>query len=139
MQQDQKHGSAMSKRSNVLVVEDDDMTIELMRAMLSPRYEVFTATNAHEGIERLEHHSIDIILVDISLLGSKNGLELTQEIKGNQRWQHLPIIAVTAHAYMRDKKNALEAGCDYYFAKPINHYQLIDKMEELLHRDSIQS
>lgn len=129
----------MSKRWTVLVVEDDDMTVELMRAMLSPRYDVFTATNAHEGIEQLEQHSIDIILVDISLLGSKNGLELTQEIRSSPPWKHLPIIAVTAHAYMRDKKNALEAGCDYYFAKPINHYQLIDKMEELLHRDAIQS
>ncbi len=121
-----------AKRPMVLIVEDDEMTIDLMQAMLSSKYDVVPATNAHEGKKRLQNHAIDIILVDISLLGSKNGLEFTQEIRATEEWKNIPVIAVTAHAYMRDKKNALESGCDYYFSKPINHYQLMDKMDELL-------
>jgi CheY-like chemotaxis protein len=119
------------------VVEDDQMTIELMRAILSSRYNVLTAINADKAKECLQGHAVDIVLMDISLLGSRNGLELTQEIKTSDEWKHIPVIAVTAHAYMRDKKNALDAGCDYYFAKPISRTQLIKKMEELLRKSEV--
>ncbi|MAT38670.1 MAG: hypothetical protein CL946_03600 [Ectothiorhodospiraceae bacterium] len=118
--------------ATILVVEDDELTVDLMHAMLGGRYTVIHAQSADEGRKRLEDSHIDIMLVDISLLGGENGLDFTKSIRSGAHYKHLPIIAVTAHAYMRDKKNALDAGCDYYFAKPVNHKQLIRKIEELL-------
>ena len=73
-------------------------------------------------------NKIDLILMDISIWGKKNGLELTKELKDSKEFSHIPIIAVTAHAYEDDRLNALEAGCDNYLAKPFSKESLLNMM-----------
>ncbi|MCK9426843.1 MAG: response regulator, partial [Ignavibacteriaceae bacterium] len=75
---------------------------------------------------------IDLILMDISIQGGKNGLELTTELKASKEYQHIPIIAVTAHAFHKDRQNALEAGCDDYLSKPFTKEALLEMMAKLI-------
>ena len=56
--------------------------------------------------------------MDISIKGSKNGLELTKEFKSSKEFSQIPVIAITAHAFESDRHNAFEAGCDDYLSKP---------------------
>lgn len=69
--------------------------------------------------------SVNIILMDISIRGSKNGLELTEELKALKEYQLIPVIAVTAHAFDQDRKNASEAGCDAFLPKPFTKESLL--------------
>ena len=76
--------------------------------------------------------SYDIILMDISIKGRKNGLELTKEIKSDPIMKNIPIICYTAHAFNKDRLNALDAGCDLYLSKPADVQTLLNSLAELL-------
>jgi DNA-binding response OmpR family regulator len=82
----------------------------------------------------LRAEPVDIILMDISLAGRQTGLELTQEIRQSAAHRSVPIIAVTAHAYDRDRDNCLDAGCDDFIRKPVNTAFLLERMRALLAR-----
>jgi CheY-like chemotaxis protein len=73
----------------------------------------------------------DLILMDISL-PMMNGWEVTRLLKNNESTQHIPIIALTAHAWVTDRDKAFEAGCDDYDTKPIEFGRLSEKIENLL-------
>ena len=68
--------------------------------------------------------------MDISINGSKNGLELTKELKGSKEYSAIPVIAVTAHAFETDKHNAFDAGCDNYLAKPFTKESLLNMIAD---------
>jgi PAS domain S-box-containing protein len=118
----------------VLLVEDDEMTIEFMLVVLEEAWTVVTARSAEEARNALHANSIDIILMDVSLTGVQTGLQLTQEIRLNPAFRSIPIIAVTAHAYDSDRDNCLDAGCDDFIRKPVNSAFLLERMNALLAR-----
>ena len=120
------------QRRTVLLVEDDEMTIEFMHVVLEEAWTVVTARSAPEARALLLSEHIDIILMDISLTGVQTGLELTQEIRLNPAFRAIPIIAVTAHAYDSDRDRCLDAGCDDFVRKPVNTAFLRERMNSLL-------
>jgi CheY-like chemotaxis protein len=110
------------------------MTLEYMDVVLAERYEIHAARSGPEAWDVLRVTPIDIVLMDISLAGKQTGIELTQEIRRSPEHRSLPIIAVTAHAYERDRDNCLIAGCDDFIRKPISGSLLLERMEQLLRR-----
>lgn len=75
----------------------------------------------------------DLILMDLSL-PIMNGWDATRKIKANPETQHIPIIALTAHAMSGDRQQALDAGCDDYDTKPIELPRLLGKIKAQLER-----
>jgi PAS domain S-box-containing protein len=126
-------GPADRKRT-VLLIEDDEMTVEFMTVVLSERWNVLTASSGPEAWAVLRAAHVDIILMDISLSGRQTGIELTQEIRQSPAHRIIPIIAVTAHAYASDRENCLDAGCDDFLRKPVSSRVLVETMERLLAR-----
>jgi CheY-like chemotaxis protein len=124
--------SPAAVKPSVLVVDDDEMTLEFMQVILEDAYSVLTACNSPRAWELLHSRQVDIILMDLSLAGGHTGLELTKEIRASAAYAHLPIIAVTAHAYDRDRDNCLNAGCDGFLRKPVNKASLLDLLRRLL-------
>ena len=116
--------------SRILVVEDnqDNMTL-IVDVLLSLDYDVLQATDGVHGVEVAQEEVPDLILMDLSL-PRMDGWTATRTIKANARLQHIPIIALTAHAMVGDKERALEAGCDDYISKPINLQELAVKLTE---------
>ena len=119
---------------SVLLVEDDEMTIEYMNVILEGKWRVHSARSGEEAWAVLRSASIDLILMDISLAGPQTGLELTQEIRQSPAHRIIPIIAVTAHAYASDRDNCLDAGCDDFIRKPIDSAVVLSTMDRLLAR-----
>jgi len=74
----------------------------------------------------------DLILMDMSL-PVVDGWEATRRMKADRALQHIPVIALTAHAMANDRDKALDAGCDDYDTKPIDLSRLLGKIESLLH------
>ena len=89
------------------------------------------AVNGQEGIEITEREKPDLILMDLSL-PVVDGWEATRQIKANNDLQSIPIIALTAHAMVGDKKKALAAGCDDYLVKPLDEEVLMARIEKYL-------
>ena len=70
--------------------------------------------------------------MDISIQGDMNGLELTTLIKKTREYSHIPVIAVTAHAFLADRQNSFDAGCNEYISKPYELKELFEKINKLL-------
>jgi PAS domain S-box-containing protein len=112
----------------VLLVEDDLINQVTIKKFIRNRYIVITTDSSDEAMEILKKGKIDLILMDISIRGSKNGLELTKDLKESKEFSHIPVIAVTAHAFEVDRQNALKAGCDSYLVKPFTRESLLNMM-----------
>jgi CheY-like chemotaxis protein len=116
----------MSTKS-VLVVEDKELNRKVVRIVLEAEgYEILEATTAEETLQVLHAETPDLILMDIALPGGMDGEELTQQIKTDPRWCHVPILALTAAAMKGDRERILRAGCDDYISKPIDTRVLVD-------------
>ena len=116
----------------ILLVEDNDLNRDMLsRRLIKRGFEVLSAVNGKEGIDKAVTDNPDLILMDLSL-PIINGWDATREIKKNKNTSNIPIIALTAHAMAEDRKKALDAGCDEYDTKPIEFNRLLDKINTLL-------
>jgi CheY-like chemotaxis protein len=120
--------------AKILVVEDDEMLMDLMQQTLE--LNDHTATGAKNGAEALAKAATekpDIILMDIGM-PEMDGYEATRRLKANAATQHIPVIALTAHASPADREQALKAGADEYEPKPVDFDRLLEKIQALLAR-----
>jgi CheY-like chemotaxis protein len=115
-----------------LIVEDDNINQLTIKKFLENRYTTIITDSSDEVLGILLKNKVDIILMDISIWGRMNGLELTKILKATKEFSHIPVIAVTAHAFEDDKQNALEAGCDSYLAKPFSKESLLGIMSDFV-------
>lgn len=116
----------------ILVIEDNPDNMALVDEILDDAgFEVIQAVNAETGIDMLNSHAVDLILMDISL-PQMSGLEATFIIKSRTETSHIPIIALTAHAMQDDKKRALSAGANGVLTKPFDEDQLLQTIEEMI-------
>jgi len=116
----------------VLIVEDDIINQTIIKKYINKKYNTLVADSYDSVMENLKNNKVDLILMDIALQGSKNGLEITKELKASKEYKHIPIIAATAHAFERDQNATFEAGCDDYLAKPFSRDQLLEKIEKFV-------
>ena len=119
--------------TTILLVEDNEMNREMLSRRLERRgYKVLIAMDGDTSISMARTNAPDLILMDMSL-PVVDGWEATRRMKADRALQHIPVIALTAHAMANDRDKALEAGCDDYDTKPIDLSRLLGKIENLLH------
>jgi len=113
----------------VLVVDDLDMNIYVIRGMLSPYgLQIDTAISGHEAIEKVKSNTYDLVFMD-HMMPVMDGVEATHEIrKLGPEYEKLPIIALTANAVSGMKEMFLANGFDDFISKPI----IIQELDELL-------
>ena len=119
-------------RKKILIVEDDlEFNADLLMQLLEDEYEVCIAENGKQGIIKAKSEQPDLILMDLSL-PVMNGWDATSQIKADESLQHIPIIALTAHAMTGDAEQAFECGCDDYLSKPLDDQLLFEKVTYFL-------
>lgn len=116
----------------ILIVEDNEMNRDMLSRRLKRRgYEILFAMNGAEGLDEARTQRPDLILMDMSL-PVLDGWDATRQLKASQATQHIPVIALTAHAMSGDRQRALDAGCDDFETKPIELERLLEKIERYL-------
>ena len=121
-----------AKRKRILVVEDDRLSLILLRQLLTAQgYEILHSSKGWDGINRARNEQPNLIVMDINL-PDISGLDATLLLKEDHQTKNIPIIAVTAFVTSGDKANALNSGCDAYIAKPVNMSNLLGTVETLL-------
>jgi two-component system, cell cycle response regulator DivK len=116
----------------ILLVEDNEMNRDMLSRRLQRKgYSVVTAEDGEKGLLLARSEMPDLILMDISL-PLMGGWEVTRLLKADDATRHIPIIALTAHAWVTDREKAIEAGCDDYDTKPVEFARLSEKIESLL-------
>ena len=120
-----------SNAKTILVAEDEDSNYELVKIVLQKRYKLLRAHNGIEAVNINEDEKPDLVLMDIRMPGM-NGLDATRIIK---EVSQTPVIALSAYAYEENIRNALEAGCDEFMAKPFKVENLIEVVKKYLGED----
>jgi len=82
--------------------------------------------------EQLKKYPVKLILLDLSLIGNEDGLDLVRWMRKTKTWKETPVIATTAHAFTKDKDNCLVAGCEVYLSKPIKRDILLEKINKYM-------
>lgn len=116
------------KKPKILIVEDDYENQKFLELFMKRKFEVATCDSADTFYAQLAKEKFDIILMDISLRGNKDGLQLTQEIREREDYKDIPVVGLSAHAFQRDKENAKKAGVDTFLTKPIQNDVLMSKV-----------
>lgn len=121
----------ITRLPSVFLVENDSISIEVTRLFLKDFCEFDFALNGDEAIAKIKEkksknlNKYDVILMDINLGLSKNGLQVVKEIRKIEGYEKTPIIALTAYAMPGDKEEFLSGGCTYYLSKPFSKSELI--------------
>ncbi|TMB44113.1 MAG: response regulator [Chloroflexi bacterium] len=118
--------------TRILLVEDNPANQLLSLTVLEQAgFTVDVAESAVEVIRRLRANRPDIILMDVQLPG-QDGLSLTRELKADPSYSSIPIVALTGHAMIGDREEALAAGCAGHITKPIDIDVFADQVREFL-------
>jgi two-component system cell cycle response regulator DivK len=116
----------------ILVIEDNVVNAQLLTFLLNQEgYETRAVGDAQEALAALEEFEPKLIMMDLQLPGM-DGLTLTRVLKGDVKWNHIVIVALTAYAMKGDEERARQAGCDAYVSKPIDTRTLPALVAELL-------
>ncbi|HEY6907545.1 MAG TPA: response regulator [Ignavibacteriaceae bacterium] len=112
-------------KPRILITEDDSENQRFLKMFLRKNFITDICDSDVTFYENLKKNKYDVILMDISLKGNKNGLELTRELKANPDYSDIPIVCLTAHAFKKDIENALNAGVDIFLTKPVDNHLLM--------------
>src|SRR6266550_1184572 len=130
-----------SKKPRILVVDDHEDNIELLRARLEARgYEVEGATDGQAALEMVDKVCPDLILLDV-MMPRMDGMEVARRLKAriaNKEIPFIPIIMQTALDSTEQKVEGLDAGAIDYVTKPINFAELEARVSSQLHVKSLQ-
>ena len=120
----------------VLVVEDEQKIAQFLKKGLTEKgYAVETAADADTALQRVSASPFDLLILDLLLPGSRDGLELCREIRA--RGIRSKILMLTARDTVENKIEGLDAGADDYLVKPFSFRELLARLRALLRRTEV--
>ena len=119
------------KGAKMLIVEDNDSLREMLAGLFSPYYEVLTAADGEEGLQKGREGQPDIILSDV-VMPRMTGTELCKEIKSDFATCHIPVVLLTARTAIEHTLEGLRTGADDYITKPFHTSLLISRCNNLV-------
>ncbi|HEV8497706.1 MAG TPA: diguanylate cyclase [Gemmatimonadaceae bacterium] len=126
------------ERTRVLIVDDHEDNIELLRARLdSWGFATESAADGEEALRLIEASPPDLILLDV-MMPKIDGMEVARRVKGNRALPFIPIIMQTALDATENKVEGLEAGADDYITKPIDFAELKARLNSMLRIKRLQ-
>ena len=132
---DEPQTPAAMPAAHILLVEDNPTNQRVTQLQLSEfGYETDLASNGREAIDRLRDGRYDLILMDCQM-PVMDGYQTARVIRRTEGSEHIPIIALTAHAMKGDRERCLAAGMDDYIAKPVREETLRAVIEHWLRAD----
>jgi len=116
------------QRRRVLVVDDDDLTLDILRTILDlEEFDVVTARDGEEALGFLAADRFDIVVLDVMMPGL-DGFAVCRRIKGDPQTADVPVILLTAKDRREDIEAGHEAGAEAYLTKPFSPLALIETL-----------
>jgi putative two-component system response regulator len=114
-------------KNRVLVVDDCEANLDILEELLRSEYDVETAIDGDECLERIISQSPDLVLLDIMMPGI-DGREVCREIKSGPYGEATQVILVSGEATAEQRVKGYEVGADDYITKPFDHDELLAKV-----------
>lgn len=115
----------------ILLVEDNIELLMLMHHILKSQYRVYIAHNGKEALDIIHQRPLDLIVSDV-MMPEMDGIELTEAVKEDPNYSHLPIILLTAKTQEEDREEALKTGADEYLTKPFRLGDLKIRIDNII-------
>jgi putative two-component system response regulator len=120
------------KKIRVLVVDDDQLSRRQMRDMLTPLgYEVSTAENGVQGLEKVRADQPDLVFLDV-VMPAMDGFETCEMIKKDSRTEHIPVVLITVLDDRESRISGLGVGANDFLSKPVDPVELTTRARNLL-------
>lgn len=128
----------MTNPANILLVDDEPGVRESVQAYLeySGDFNVKVAGNVAQAWEILEQETPDLVISDV-MMPQVDGYEFLEKLRGDTRFQSLPVVFLTARGMTSDRIQGYHAGCDAYLSKPFDPEELEAMVKNLLERRKI--
>jgi len=121
-------------KKRILLVDDEHELVEMVKMRLEAYdYEVITAFDGQEALDKAKLEKPDLIILDI-MLPKMDGYKVCRMLKFDEKFRKIPIIMFTARAQMTDKELGEQVGADEYIIKPFEPEVLLAKIKELINK-----
>ena len=118
---------------HLLIIEDNPDVVEYLKTCLAGSYQLDVAYNGKTGIEKALETIPDLIISDV-MMPEKDGYQVCETLKNDERTSHIPIVLLTAKVDMTSKIAGLRHGADAYLPKPFHLEELLVQLEMLVER-----
>jgi CheY-like chemotaxis protein/HPt (histidine-containing phosphotransfer) domain-containing protein len=128
-----------SRKLRVLLAEDNAVNQRLVAKLMEKHgHKLVAVSNGVEALDMLERETFDVVLMDVQM-PEMGGFEATARLREREKstGQHVPVIAMTAHALKGDRERCLEAGMDDYVSKPLQAASLFEAIDRLVPNPSL--
>ena len=116
----------------ILLVDDSETVLMIEQMILKKEpYQLITAKNGLEGVEKALQSRPDLILMDV-VMPEMNGFEAVRRLRQKDATRSVPIVMVTTKAEAESMEAGYESGCSDYITKPIDSTELLTKVRNLL-------
>lgn len=116
----------------ILVVDDCATTRKLLTLYLKSKgYEVATAENGLDGLEKVGRENVNLVLSDLNM-PYMDGLEFVKSLRANPDTAELPVVMVTTEADPEEKEKAMKAGANGYMIKPVTAEMVAQNIKEIM-------
>jgi DNA-binding NtrC family response regulator len=129
--------TAHESAARILVIDDEEDIRESLETLLSIEggYDVHLASNAAEGLNKLEHGFYDLVLLDL-MMPDRSGMEVLAEVRTRDR--ETPIFLLTAFGSIEVAVQALKAGANDYFSKPWDNEKLLIEIDRMISKGRLE-
>ncbi len=118
----------MQNKGRLLIVEDDESTINIYKFALKKLFEITAARTSEEFHIVLKNEQYNLFIMDLSLRGSvQDGIELVQELRTIETYKKTPIYVITGHTLNSEEQRSIHAGATAFMRKPIDLQKLINE------------
>ncbi len=122
----------METGAKILVVDDNEQNLALIRAILRRRgHDPLVARSGEEALRQVIQEPPDLIILDVMMPGM-DGIEVCRRLKDDEETRLIPIVIMTALDQPEDKIRGIEAGADDFLTKPVNQPELMARVRTAL-------
>jgi two-component system chemotaxis response regulator CheY len=122
----------MDGKKTILIVDDSEFVRSYHSYILEQaQYQVITAVDGSDGLEKLYANACDLVLTDINM-SNMDGYEFIRRVRADGKYSSLPIIIVSTESEGRDKMKGFEAGANLYIVKPSSPEMMVENIRMVL-------
>lgn len=122
----------METKKLVLIVDDSEFVRNYHSYILEQaNFQVITAVDGSDGLEKLYSNSFDLILSDVNM-SNMDGYEFIRRVRADNKYKSLPIIIVSTESEGRDKTKGFEAGANLFIVKPCSPEMMVENIRMIL-------
>ena len=122
-------------RKNVLLVDDDDVFVSALTAILESRYRVRSASNGSEALQKIREERPDLIVLDVMMDYLSEGFDVARKLRTDPATKSIPLIMLTGVDRMYDFRMEMDESwvpCDRYLEKPVSPDRLLAETKSLI-------